>query len=82
MNNDTLSLNDRARAEIRAQLARQGRSQADLAVTLGWSRMYVSNRLGTKATVALSLPDLEAIAGYLGLPVDRLTRTGGDASPG
>jgi transcriptional regulator with XRE-family HTH domain len=72
MNTDTLTLNERARREIRAELARQQRSQASLARQLGWSRMYLSNRL--TGAVAITLGDLEAIAWALGVPAQIFIR--------
>jgi len=70
MSTDTLSLNETARREIRAELARQGRTQSELAARLGWSRMYVSHRLN--GSVVMSLDDLEAIAAELSVPVEQL----------
>ena len=72
MNTDALSLNERARREIRAELARQQRSQASLARQLGWSRMYLSNRMS--GAVAIDLGDLEAIAWGLGVPAQSFIR--------
>lgn len=79
MNTGTLSkLNETARREIRAEMARQSRTQRDLAVRLGWSRMYLSHRLN--GSVILSLDDLDAIAAELSVPIDQLitpARAGG-----
>ena len=71
MATDTTSeLNETARRLIRAKLTYLGLSQADLAIRLGWSRMYVSHRLS--GSVLLSLSDLEAIANGLGVPIGQL----------
>ncbi len=64
------TLNAYVASEIRAELGRQRRSQARLAVELGWSKVYLSRRL--TGEVALSVGDVEAIAGKLGVPLAKL----------
>lgn len=71
MDSDTLAtLNETTRREIRAEMGRQALTQRDLAIRLGWTRMYLSRRL--TGPMALSLDDLEAIAGQLSVPVLQL----------
>lgn len=52
--------------EIRAEMARQLLSQAELAESLGWHPRYLSRRLNDE--VPLSLDDLDAIAQALDTP--------------
>lgn len=63
------TLADRVRAEIRAELARRGVTQADLARDLVRPAMWVSDRL--RGAVVLTLDDLDAIAEAL--DVDAVT---------
>jgi transcriptional regulator with XRE-family HTH domain len=63
------TLADRVRAEIRAELARRGVTQADLARDLVRPAMWVSDRL--RGAVTLTLDDLDAIAEAL--DVDAVT---------
>jgi len=54
-------------AEIKAELRRQHRSQADLCVALGWSQPSLSRRMNGQ--VSFSLAEIEQIAGAFRLPV-------------
>lgn len=57
--------------EIRAEMARQRITQAQLAHRLGWSAFQVSRRL--RGQTPLSLRDLEAIATALAVPTTQFT---------
>src|SRR6185369_460198 len=63
------TLADRVRAEIRAELARRGVTQAELARDLDRPAMWVSDRL--RGAVTLTLDDLDLIAEAL--DVDAVT---------
>lgn len=52
--------------EIRAELARQRKSQRGLARELGWKVPHLTRRLA--GTVPLSVDDLEDIAAVLSVP--------------
>lgn len=67
---DTLSLQERVAEEVRALLARRRMSAHQTAVALGWTDMYMSRRLNSRAPFDLN--DLEAIAGLLQVPVAEL----------
>lgn len=60
-------INDVAVREIRAEMARQGLSQAELADRLGWSVFQVGRRM--RGQIALTLADLDAIAVALNVPM-------------
>jgi transcriptional regulator with XRE-family HTH domain len=66
----------RVAANVRAELGRHSRSQADLGQALGRSQPYVSRRLSGK--VAFGVDEVERIAAWLGVPVDVLL---GDTTP-
>jgi transcriptional regulator with XRE-family HTH domain len=57
-------------ANIRAEAARRGKSQADLAVVLKLSRQGVSQRL--LGRVPFRIHELQEIANYLEVPLSRL----------
>lgn len=57
----------RVAANVRAELGRHRKSQADLAQALGRSQPYVSRRLVGR--VAFGVDEVEQIAGWLGVPV-------------
>ncbi len=57
------SFNHQVAGEIRAEMARQQRTQVWLATELGWTYIYLSRRL--RGDVGLSLDDVEAIAAAL-----------------
>lgn len=57
--------------EIRAELARQRKSQAELASQLGVSRPWLSRRLSGETP--LSVGDVVVMADALGVPVSALT---------
>lgn len=64
------SLNVLAAAEVRAEMGRQGMSNAYLARALGVSEAWTTRRLSLKsADTGLSLTDLERIAAVLAVPV-------------
>jgi transcriptional regulator with XRE-family HTH domain len=60
----------RVAANVRAELARHGRSQGDLGQALSRSQPYVSRRLSGK--VAFGVDEVEQIATWLGVPVSAL----------
>jgi len=63
-------LNTTVAGEIRAELARQGRTQLSLASELSWSPPQLNRRL--KGLVPLSLDDIEAIANALNVSIVQL----------
>jgi transcriptional regulator with XRE-family HTH domain len=64
------SLNQHVAREIRAEMARQGFSQARLGELLGVSQRSISSRL--RGEVELSLGDVDQIAQILGVSFDQL----------
>jgi len=58
--------------EIRAELARQGREQQELARQLGHKPSWLSRRLSGETK--MSVGDLKAIARMLGVPVAQLAK--------
>jgi transcriptional regulator with XRE-family HTH domain len=67
------SLTSRVAAEVRAEMARQKRSGAELGRQLGLSYTTVSKRINGE--VPFDIEELEATAAWLGAtPVDLLTR--------
>lgn len=76
----TTPLPERVAREIRAELGRQGMTQAALAAAIGKNENYVTRRIGVAKgetqereaqTVVLDMADLESIAQALGVPVSR-----------
>lgn len=65
-----------AMREIRAELARQHLSQRQLAERLDWNQNYLWRRLAGRTP--LSLDDVEAIAGQLGVSLLALTYPRGE----
>jgi transcriptional regulator with XRE-family HTH domain len=63
------SLADRATAEIRAELARQQRSQTALAAVLDQTQQSVSRKL--RGVRPFSFDEIEVIAAWLEVPVSR-----------
>jgi len=63
-------LTDRAAAEVRAELGRQGLTALQLAERLGVSRSWTSYRLTGQQTI--DLDDIERIAQALDVPVAQL----------
>ena len=59
-------------AEIRAELGRQGLSQAQLAARMHVGQVWLSRRIGRNPDVDLSLEDTARIARVLGVPVTQL----------
>ncbi len=69
----SVSLTATVAAEVRAEMARQRRSQRQVADALGVSGTYVWRRL--TGQVPFDLAELEAVAAYLGRPVAHFMRT-------
>ncbi len=68
-------LNARVAAEVRAELARQGKTSADLAQAVGQSQAWTTRRFSKdKAEVLLTLDDIERVARILGLGAMELLR--------
>lgn len=65
---DTLA--GRIAHEVRAEMARQGLSQQQIADRLGWTQRRVSRRLTGDRPIDAS--ELEQLAAALGVPVARL----------
>lgn len=63
--------NDSIAAEVRAEMARQRRSQTSIAAELGWTQAFLSRRLCGE--VAWGADEIEAVAGALGVPIGQLT---------
>lgn len=70
----TLSLTDRAGAEIRAHMGRKRLSQSQLADQLGWSDMKLSRIL--RGETSPRLADIEQIAQELDVPATQLLAAG------
>lgn len=64
------SLTQSVTREIRAEMAREGLSQQELARQMVWTPAYLSRRL--LGEVSWSLDDLEEIANILEIPMLRL----------
>jgi transcriptional regulator with XRE-family HTH domain len=62
--------NETVAAEVRAEMARQRRSQDDIASELGWSQPFMSRRL--RGEIAFSTNELERLAVALGVPLSQL----------
>lgn len=60
-------LREHAAAELRAELARQRISAAELARRLGWAQSYMARRIDGR--VALDLDDLETLADALNVRI-------------
>jgi transcriptional regulator with XRE-family HTH domain len=65
-----MTYNESVAAEVRAEMARQRRSQTDLAGALNWTQVFLSRRL--TGTVAFTTDEIEAVAGELGIPLSQL----------
>jgi transcriptional regulator with XRE-family HTH domain len=65
-----VTLAERIRSAVNAQLAQRGISQRELARRLGWSQQYTWRRLAGRQE--FSPTDLDQIASALDLPVDEL----------
>lgn len=65
-------------ANVRAELARRKLGTADLSLQLGCSRRAAQNRWN--GDTAYSVGQIEQVAAWLGVPVDRLT-TAAAAAP-
>ena len=60
-------LQQRVRAEVRAQMARSGTTIPRLARRIGRTEKWLRTRVGTSAHVDLSLADVEEVAAGLGM---------------
>lgn len=69
---------DSVSANVRAEMARRGLNQTDVAAILGVSQVQVSARLRGK--VAWRVDDLRTLAAHFGLPTSALL--GDDAAAG
>lgn len=58
-------------ANVRAEMARQGITQTRLAEQIGRSQSQLSKRLS--GVIPFDIDELAAVAGSLGVPLDRLT---------
>lgn len=68
------NLNATVAANARAELARRGEKQADLALAAGWTKTTASRRLNGSSDWTAT--DLDRAAAHFGLPVsDLLTST-------
>jgi transcriptional regulator with XRE-family HTH domain len=68
----TLPLAEHVRAEIRAEIARQGLTQSEVARRIGTYPQWLNRRLNGDDPYELSVADVEAIAAALGVDVDKL----------
>lgn len=64
------SLSTQVAANVRAEMARQRKRQADLGEVLGLTQGAVSKRMS--GTVALDVDEIGKIADFLGVPVSSL----------
>jgi transcriptional regulator with XRE-family HTH domain len=71
-----LTYNENVAAEVRAVMARQRRSQTDLASALGWSQPFLSRRL--TGETAFNTDEIEQLAEILGVPISQLVMTGAE----
>ena len=62
-----LSVSENVTANIRAELARRGKTQGDLAQVIGLTQQAVSRRL--TGSYALNVDEIAAIADWLNVPV-------------
>ncbi len=69
--------NDRVAGEVRAELARQRMSQADLASRVGVSQVFISRRL--TGAVSFSVKELERVAEALKVDVAQFLAVDGAA---
>lgn len=65
------SYSERVAAEVRAEMARQRRTQGDIAAALGWSQQFLSRRLTGDQPFALD--EIEALASELGVPISQFS---------
>jgi transcriptional regulator with XRE-family HTH domain len=68
-----VTYSDSVAAELRAEIARQRRTQGELALALGWTQQYLSRRLTGKTP--LSVDDVEGLARVLGIPLSEFVVT-------
>lgn len=62
----------RVALNIRAELARSGTSIQELAEAVGLTRTTLGRRLNPNGRSQLTIDEIEAIAGHLGVPVSSL----------
>lgn len=64
-------------AEVRAEMARQGLSQAKLATKLGWTQPRLSRRVtpGKNGLIPFTAAELLAVADKLGAPIAQFLPT-------
>lgn len=65
-----MTLAERIRSAINAEITQRGVSQRELARQLGWSQQYIWRRLAGRYEISPS--DVEQIAAALGVPVSTL----------
>jgi hypothetical protein len=65
-----LSYSESVAGEVRAEIARQRRTQGEVAVSAGWNQQYLSRRL--TCDIAFSTDDIEILARVLGVPIGQL----------
>lgn len=65
------SYSERVAGEVRAEMARQRRTQGDIAAALGWSQQFLSRRLTGDQPFALD--EIEALASELGVPITQFS---------
>jgi transcriptional regulator with XRE-family HTH domain len=68
----TFSLSESVAAEVRAEMARQSKTQADLGRVLGLVQPAISLRLRGKRPFKLN--ELDRLARYFGVPISSLIR--------
>lgn len=68
------NLNATVAANARAEMARRGEKQADLALAAGWTKATASRRLSGSSDWTAT--DLDRIADHFGVPVSTLLSTG------
>jgi len=60
----------RVAAEVRAEMARQRRTQTDIGAAIGWSQQFLSRRLTGEQPFGID--EIEALAAELGVPLAKL----------
>ena len=65
-----ITYSERVAAEVRAEMARQRRTQTEVATAAGWKQPYLNRRL--TGITALSVDDIESLALVLGVPLSQL----------
>jgi len=65
-----ISYSESVAGEVRAEIARQRRTQGEVAVSAAWNHQYLSRRL--TGFIAFSTDDIEVLAGVLRVPLGQL----------